>query len=617
MTKKNLILDWLAAFLFKTFGPVIRLLSSEAALFLGRRLGDLWCLLDYKHRAIVYANLVQAFGSSRTPRSLKKIVKKFYQNLGQSVIEIFLIPKIDKAYIDKYVKIEGFSYIEEGLRKNKGLLLVSVHAGSWELANITSANLGMPFSVFVRDQRYPRLGAVLNRYRLQKGCRLIHRKEQTRKLIEVLRNNEAIGLSVDQGGKEGVIVDFFGRSASMASGAVRLALKYDAALIPVFFSREKGPHIKISIHPPFVLVKTSDNESDIRENLQSLVRVFEDEITLNPAQYLWSYRVWKYSSQKNVLIISDGKTGHLRQSQAIARQVEEYYKKNNFTVNLHEIQINYKNIFQRLISFKPDVVISTGSSVAGANLIFSRYHHAKSLVAMKPPLYMRNLFDLIFIPRHDKPQEMKNVLVTEGALNIVDKNYLEQGSKELSDNTPGINPQLNNYVGILLGGDTKKFSLSVKCVSEIIKGVKANALKNNIKILATSSRRTSIEVEELLEKELAGEKTCSFLVLASRKNPSYSVSGILGLSKVVVVSPESISMVSEAAKSMAHTIVFDSEGLSPKHRDFLSNLSKNGFIKLVKPELVSQTLELLLKTKDAPKRLDDRSKIQEALERIL
>ena len=125
-------------------------------------------------------------------------------------------------------------------------------------------------------------------------------------------------MTVDQGGKSGVLVKFFGKYASMPSGAVRLALKYNATVLPVFFRRINGPYIKLIINPPFKIKRTDDQVKDITDNLGELIHLFEGHILKYPREYLWSYKIYKYTKEKNILILSDGKTGHLRQAEATA-----------------------------------------------------------------------------------------------------------------------------------------------------------------------------------------------------------------------------------------------------------------------------------------------------------
>jgi len=131
-------------------------------MFLGRRLGGLLYYFDRKHKAIAYANIKTALGAKLSPQELSSLVKEFYRSFGQNLIEIFLIPLVDKAYINKYITLEGKEHIFEGFKKGKGVILLSVHAGSWEFSNVICANLGFAFNLFVRGQRYPRLNRLLN-----------------------------------------------------------------------------------------------------------------------------------------------------------------------------------------------------------------------------------------------------------------------------------------------------------------------------------------------------------------------------------------------------------------------------------------------------------------------
>ena len=82
-------------------------LPLRCALFIGRVLGWAGYWLDYKHAKVAYQNLRIALGKEHTPRQLKAILKKNYRNFGMSMIETLRLPKVDKNYISRYIKIEG------------------------------------------------------------------------------------------------------------------------------------------------------------------------------------------------------------------------------------------------------------------------------------------------------------------------------------------------------------------------------------------------------------------------------------------------------------------------------------------------------------------------------
>ena len=438
--KNNLLLDYLACILFRILGALFKFLPVGVSLFVGRRLGDWFYYFDVKHRVRSYANIKIALGQSLSPKAIGRVTREFYQSFGQSIIEIFLIPKINQAYMDKYIEIEGLENIYAGLKKGKGAVLISVHAGSWELANIICAACGFPFYLFVKDQGFPRLNELLNSYRREKGCRIITKEGGLKQLIEALKGNSAVGITLDQGGKSGSLVEFFGRTASMSTGGIKIALKYDTAIIPVYFTRVKGPKIKVFVGKESELTKTKDVEKDIQDNLERVTRVFEDFIRMYPKEYLWTYKIWKYSNEKHILILSDGRTGHLRQSEALSRIVTQRLQNKGIRVKSDIVEIKFKSklakdvfffssvlagkyscqsCFGRMGKFlqydtyailaysRPDIIISCGSSIAPVNFILSRQTLARSIAIMRPPFLSLKKFDLVVMPEHDHPPKKK------------------------------------------------------------------------------------------------------------------------------------------------------------------------------------------------------------------
>jgi KDO2-lipid IV(A) lauroyltransferase len=651
--KINSIIDYLSCILVRLIGPVIRILPEGLTFFLGKRLGDLFYYFDFKHKAITYANLKTAFGDRLSPPQLSSLAKEFYQTFGQNLLEIFLLPLVDKEYINKYISFEGLENIPQGFKGNKGVILLTVHEGSWELSSIICPQLGFPFVLFVRQQRYPRLNQLLNSYRRQRGCKIIQRQNQARQLSEALKNNQAIGITADQGGRSGVLVKFFGKDASFASGAVRLALRYSCAIIPVFSTRIKGPYSKIIIEPPFEIRKSQNRKDDIQDNLQRLAQIFQGHIRRYPKEYLWSYKIWKYTDEKKILILSDGITGHLRQSQALADIISDYFREKGIKSEVDSVEVKFNNrfallfssclagkytcqgclwclgkflrkdIYQSLISNKADIIISCGSSIASVNYILSSESLAKSIVIMRPSILSTSRFHLVIMPRHDRPPKRKNVVVTEGALNLIDEEYLQDCISHIAyrisqngDRRLAItDKQLT--IGLLIGGDTRSFSLSGKIISAVIRQIKAVSERLDADILVTTSRRTSGAIEEIVKEEFSDYERCKLLIIANEKNLPEAVGGILGISEIVISTPESISMISEAVNSKKYVLVFKAQGLDKKHRRFLDYFAKNKYIYLVEPFNLSKEIENIWLNKPPIYILRDNLLVSDAIKRIL
>ncbi len=105
---KHSITDYLGYTLIRAFGPILRILPKGAVFFLGEVLGDLCYLIDIKGKRIVYSNIRVALADTLDIKRLLGISRWSYCSFFQCLIEVFLIPLIDKEYFDKYItKLTG------------------------------------------------------------------------------------------------------------------------------------------------------------------------------------------------------------------------------------------------------------------------------------------------------------------------------------------------------------------------------------------------------------------------------------------------------------------------------------------------------------------------------
>jgi mitochondrial fission protein ELM1 len=232
---------------------------------------------------------------------------------------------------------------------------------------------------------------------------------------------------------------------------------------------------------------------------------------------------------------------------------------------------------------------------------------------MRPSILSTRRFDLVIMPRHDRPPKRKNIIVTEGALNLIDEEYIKSGVNGLESS---VKIKKHLVLGLLLGGDTKNFKLTVDLLNPIIPKIKLFLEKHDAEILITTSRRTNRGVEHLIKQEFSNYSRCKLLIIANENNSPFAVGGILGLSQIVIVSPESISMISEAASSGRYIVVFKFR-VNRRNNHFLNYMSERKYIYLCKAAGLSQVLEKLWNERPHINILRDKVIIEEALKRII
>lgn len=678
MKLKSKIMDILLYPTVIIVGFFIRILPVGVSLWIARRIGFLAYIFYSKRRNIGYANIKAAFCERLKPHEIKKITRTTFQHFAQVLFELFRFPMIDKKYTDRYIAFEGLEYISDALKKKRGAIIITAHFGNWELSGVAGAIKGYPQVVLARQQNYPRLNGLLNSYRELHGSRVVEKGMATREIISSLKNNEVVAILSDQdGGPNGYLVNFFGRLASTPGGAAVFTLKFGSLFLPSFCARQKGPFYHMSVDEPITLEKSGNQDADIQKYMQKFTNVLESYIIKYPTQWLWLHKRWKTTPSRRILILSDGKAGHLNQARAVAKEIKnvvfekadsdsrvklleniigkpesekliylENIKEVKYKTPLHKAVLTICSLFasnkcqgcmrcvefcltaesyKNLMAVYADIVISCGSSLGPVNRFLCKENRAKGIVVTRPGILPLSKFDLAVLPKHDNSKKSAKVLVVDGAPNLIDQAYLKKESQDLLNNIGLTEEHIAGKIkiGIFIGGENKDFVLEADVLSKILDDIIKFSHDRGALIFATTSRRTSKAIEILMKEKLGRLLECKLLVVANEKNIPQAVGGIMGLSDIIIVSGESISMVSEAASAAKKVIVFKPQlrnktNLSgPRHLKFLDNLKRNEFIVLCEPNDMLDAICLASQKDEPVKKLNDNKLIYEAVKKIV
>jgi len=647
------LIDYIAYITVRLLNIILSAVPISISLWIGRRFGTIAFLFNKKRRPIAYANLKAAFAKEKSPHELRAITKRVYQNMVQTFMEVLNLTKVNRKYVDRYVEIVNEERIHNAAKSGRGTILLTAHFGDWEMSGLVSSVIGHPILVLAREQKMKRLNELLNRLRESNGCKVIRKGMQTKNILKALYGKNIVGILSDQdAGKNGMFVDFFGRPTSCHSGAFEIAKHTDSLILPNFIVRTRGPYHKIYVEE-YIDFRQGPPSGAVKENLQKFTKLLESYIRKYPDQWLWLHKRWKSTPVRTILVLNDGKAGHLNQSLAIARQVQKARLSQGYKLEDTKIEVadvKFKNSFTRTLlsvcaasatwrcqgcmqcmkfclegsSYKTlmrtysDFVISCGSSLAAANIFMSKENNAKNIIVMKPDRFMGlGKFDLAFIPKHDRAPKAKNVVETLTAPNLMDEDKLKGDGERLLKR---IGLSKNGAVGLFLGGDNPEFSLTKEIVAEAIDNVLKFCEAYNADLLVTTSRRTSRTAEKILKDKLDMNPRCRLLVIANENNFDGAVGGILSLSKVQVVSQESVSMVSEAINSGKPVIAFKldkKKGVLTKHERSLNILQDAGYLDVTAARDLTAALDKAWNSKGQAKKVDDSEKIYQAVRRLI
>ena len=214
----------------------------------------------------------------------------------------------------------------------------------------------------------------------------------------------------------------------------------------------------------------------------------------------------------------------------------------------------------------PRLIISIGRRSVPIALAIKRLSGAYALHIQNPKVPAR-LFDLVAAPAHDN-FEGPNVVTTFGAVHGVTPERLAEAGKQFA---PRIEALPHPRVAVLLGGESQAFSFPPETATGL--GAKLTMLVRETggSLLITPSRRTRADSLATLAKAIEG--TPHFVWDGTGDNPYFA---LLSLADAVVVTEDSVNMVTEAAGTGKPVYVQSLPGRSTRLSRFHTLMRERG-----------------------------------------
>ena len=240
----------------------------------------------------------------------------------------------------------------------------------------------------------------------------------------------------------------------------------------------------------------------------------------------------------------------------------------------------------------PRLAISCGRASVPASIALREASNGQTLtVHIQRPPCSTSAFDLVVAPRHDfggggdeQPSTPSNVLLTEGSLHGIDVDSLQAASAEWA---PSLAPLPRPRLALLLGGPTSRRwwqrplapPLTASAARRLVRSAMEAATARGGSLLVSTSRRTPAEVVALLQEELRtaiprGAAPPHWLWSGGDGPNPYL--GFLAGADYLVVSADSINMITEACATRAPVYVVGPEQTSGRFRAFHRRMLRQG-----------------------------------------
>ena len=216
----------------------------------------------------------------------------------------------------------------------------------------------------------------------------------------------------------------------------------------------------------------------------------------------------------------------------------------------------------------PDVVISSGRGSVAAALAIRRANSPRTFnIHIQSPYVHPSSFDIVVIPQHDTLRG-SNVLVTKTALHRVTDTRLIEAAKRFAGRLSKLPRPL---IAVLVGGSNKSQKCSPTVIKRLSELLLSAARECGGSLAVTTSRRTGGENEDVLREYL--QAVPHFFWNGAGENPYF---GLLALADALVVTSDSVSMVSEACATGKPVHVFSLGDSNKKLHKFHRSLLDAG-----------------------------------------
>ncbi len=271
-----------------------RPLPLGASLWIARRLGDLAFSVFRIRREVTLENLQTAFGDTYTQSERREIARQCYRNFGMTFVEIVRFNWETASDIQSRMDFSGRDHVQAAGARGKGVIYLAGHVGNWEMMGACLGMLGAPLSVVQGDQKNLFVDRLIKGLRTRMGMETIPIGSSLKMVLKLLRKDGRIALIADQdGGRDGVFVEYFGRLASTPTGPARFALKTGATIVVGLDRRLEGARHVGQFSAPIVPNPDAPEEEEVQRIVQAYTRDLEVYVRENPAEWFWMHRRWK------------------------------------------------------------------------------------------------------------------------------------------------------------------------------------------------------------------------------------------------------------------------------------------------------------------------------------
>lgn len=291
-------LEYLA---LRFFCRLVNAIPYPLAMAAARGLGWLaFAVFGFKRRRTL--ERIRGVFPEKGEREIRTIAVRSLQNVLGTAVEMMRAPRLDRAWMDRYVrdgqlyKDKLQAYVDEG----KGVVVMVPHSGNWYMAAWSMAKYGLKLFAIAARQRNPKLDAWM---KSQYGdIEVLDRdnRDTLAKIYEKLADGRTFAILSDlRVRKRDVEVDFFGGKANVSRSAAAFAVKAGCPIVVAAMTRQGGRHVFNHIATLRPDPSAADKKEEARRLTRESLKLLSEAVMENPGDWYWYNKRWILEPAEN------------------------------------------------------------------------------------------------------------------------------------------------------------------------------------------------------------------------------------------------------------------------------------------------------------------------------
>jgi len=241
----------------------------------------LWYAASPRLRRNLDANLRLISYLRDAPGQRARVGRRAVRNFAVAVTDFLMLPRINRANLEKYVDVAGFQEIKEMLA-GRPAILVTAHLGSWEIAAAAAALVGIDLHIIAWDHPDSRVAKIFRRRREAKGLKVLSVRAAARSMPSVLETS-SVALAADRDFTgQGMRMNFLGASTTVPSAYAALARSMGIPVIPVICLRLDDGRYHLFRE---AALRAADGDRAGETIVGQCLRAFEKYVEKHPEQW--------------------------------------------------------------------------------------------------------------------------------------------------------------------------------------------------------------------------------------------------------------------------------------------------------------------------------------------